>query len=223
MAATGGDTKTDFKKSLDAYRPGRHHELRMLTVPPTRYLMVDGHGDPNDSPEFGAAVEAIFPVAYKLKFASKKLLGRDYVVMPLEGLWSAPDLASYTSARDKSQWDWTLLVMVPEWTTETMVQDARAAAAGSGSGSASGASVAGSAPVVRLETLDEGLCAQTLHVGPFDEEASILQEMHDRFIPSSGYTMRGRHHEIYLSDLRRTAPAKLRTLLRQPIALLPRG
>jgi hypothetical protein len=199
--------KTDFKKTLDAYRAKRG-EFRIVQVPDLRYLMIDGRGDPN-TPAFAAAVEALYPVAYKLKFASKRDLGRDYVVMPLEGLWWAEDMDAFTSARDKSRWDWTLMIMVPDW-----IDEAAFAAAVDRVG-------AGNAPArlgdVRLDTLSEGRCAQTLHVGPFDEEADVLARMHHEFIPAQGLGLAGRHHEIYLSDLRRTAPEKLRTILRQPV------
>jgi hypothetical protein len=117
--------KTDFKKSLDCYRAGRPGEFRVLEVPELTYLALDGHGDPNSAPEFSAALEALYPLAYKLKFMSKIQLSRDYVVMPLEGLWTADDMASFTTARDKSAWAWTLLMMVPDWITQSMLDDAR--------------------------------------------------------------------------------------------------
>src|SRR5215475_14352084 len=106
-------TKTDFKKTLDCYQ-AKSGQFRVLEVPPMQYVMVDGHGDPNSSREFAHALEALYPVAYKLKFASKQHLSRDYVVMPLEGLWWSKDMASFTSARDKSSWDWTMMSMVPD-------------------------------------------------------------------------------------------------------------
>ncbi|MFZ3392928.1 GyrI-like domain-containing protein [Rhodococcus sp. 7Tela_A2] len=200
--------KIDFKKTLDAYRATRG-EFRILDVPDMRYLMIDGVGDPNTSPAFADAIESLYPVAFTLKFASKRELGRDYVVPPLEGLWWSEDMASFTSARDKSHWNWTLMVMVPEWIERDLVAAAvdRVAAA--------------STPVrlgdVRLEPLAEGRCVQTLHVGSFDDEADVLAELHDEFVPGNGLRMVGKHHEIYLSDFRRTAPEKLRTILRQPV------
>src|ERR1700730_7005466 len=106
--------KTDFKKSLDAYWATRG-QFRIVEVPDMQYLMIDGDGDPNTSPAFAEAVEALYPVAYKLKFTSKRDLGRDYVVIPLEGLWWAEDMDSFTASRDKSRWDWTLMIMVPDW------------------------------------------------------------------------------------------------------------
>lgn len=200
--------KIDFKKDLDAYR-ATLRELRIVEVPELHYLMIDGHGDPNTSPSFTHAVEALYPVAYKLKFASKKELGRDYVVMPLEGLWWADDMDAFTTSRDKSRWDWTLMIMVPDWIDHdlfaTAVQQAGAK------------SRPGRLDEVRLEPLSEGRCVQTLHVGSYDDEAELLARMHHEFIPRHGLKMVGKHHEIYLSDARKVAPDKLRTILRQPV------
>ena len=200
-------TKTDLKRSIAAYTAPRG-SFEIVEVPPMRYLMVDGRGDPNTSEEYGEAVAAVFGVAYKLKFASRSELGRDYVVMPLEGLWWSDDMATFTSERDKSRWSWTMMSLVPEWIDTGLFERARAAVAAKG------------APAVqwlRLSELVEGRCVQTLHVGSYDDEAPVLAEMHDRFIPDAGLRMRGRHHEIYLADPRRTAPEKLRTILRQPV------
>ena len=197
--------KIDLKKDIAAYR-ARRAAFDVVDVPPLQYLMIDGHGDPNDA-EYAAAVSTIFPVAYKLKFLSKRELDRDYVVMPLEALWWADDMTSFTSSRDKSRWQWTALNLVPDWLTEEHVDDARNAAP--------------DAPALerlRLETLIEGRCVQTLHLGSFDDEGPVLDRMHREFIPERGLRMTGKHHEIYLSDIRRTEPAKLRTILRQPVA-----
>lgn len=200
--------KIDFKKTLDAYQAKRGR-FRIVEVPELQYLMVDGHGAPNTSPAFTEAVQALYPVAYTLKFASKHDLGRDHVVMPLEGLWWADDMAAFTTVRDKSRWSWTLMIMVPDWIGQDMFTTAVERVG------------AKNRPTrlddVRMESLVEGRCVQTLHVGPFDEEAGVLSTMHDEFIPDNGLRMTGRHHEIYLSDLRRTAPQRLRTILRQPV------
>lgn len=201
--------KTDFKKTLDSYRAKRG-EFRIVDVPVLRYLMLDGHGDPNRSPEFADAVESLYPVAYKLKFASKRGLGRDYVVPPLEGLWWADDMDAFTAARDKSQWDWTMMLMVPDWIDSAMV-----AAAVEQAGSKNRPPRLHD---VRFELLSEGRCAQFLHVGSFDDEAAVLAKLHHEFIPASGLRMTGKHHEIYLSDFRSTAPDKQRTILRQPVS-----
>ena len=200
--------KVDLKKELDSYR-ARHGEFRLVDVPPAQYLMVDGHGDPNTAQEYADALTALYPVAYKLKFASKDELERDYVVMPLEALWWASDMDAFTTARDKSRWDWTGMILVPDWITADMYD-------------AAVANVARKDPPaclekMRLETLREGRCVQTLHIGSYDDERPVLAEMHHDFIPRAGLKMIGRHHEIYLSDPRRAQPSKLRTILRQPV------
>lgn len=200
--------KIDFKKSLDAYR-ARKGVFRVLEVPPLQYLMIGGHGDPNASPAFTGAIEALYPLAYALKFASKRELDRDFVVMPLEGLWWADDHASFTTARDKSQWSWTLMLMQPDWIDDAMFADAVAAA--------SAKNKASRIDDVRLQTLTEGLSVQTLHVGEYDDEAPVLAQLHDEFIPRNALSMTGIHHEIYFSDPRKGDPSKRRTILRQPV------
>ena len=199
--------KVDLKRSLDAYR-ARQGEFRVLDVPEQRYLMVDGAGDPNTSAAFTEAVGALYPVAYGMKFASRTDLGRDYVVPPLEGLWWAEDMSLFTGARDKSGWSWTLLLLVPDWVPEEVFRAAVERAARKRPPRLDG---------VRLAALAEGRCVQTLHVGPFDDEAAVLAHLHDVVIPGHGFRMSGRHHEIYLSAFRRTPPGKQRTILRQPV------
>ena len=200
--------KVDFKKTLDCYR-ARQGQFRIVEIPELQYLMVDGQGDPNSSPAYVDALEAMYPVAYTLKFASKRQFGRDYVVPPLEGLWWSDDMAVFTTARDKSRWDWTMMLMVPDWIDAAMFEAAREKVASK------------AAPArlseVRLQSLSEGMAVQTLHVGSFDDEAAVLEHMHDAFIPAQGLRMTGTHHEIYLSDFRKVAPEKLRTILRQPV------
>jgi hypothetical protein len=200
--------KIDLKTKIDAYRAPRDR-FRIVDVPDLTYLMIDGSGDPNTSPVFASAVAALYPLAYALKFASKRELDRDYVVMPLEGLWWADDMDAFTTSRDKSRWDWTLLMVVPPWIDDDAVARARDA-------------VGRRSPPerldeVRLESLCERRCVQTLHVGSFDSEGPLLQRMHEEFLPAHGLRLAGRHHEIYLSDARRVAPGKRRTILRQPV------
>ena len=200
--------KIDFKKTLDAYRAKRG-EFRIIDMQTMQYLMVDGHGDPNTAPEYAQALEALYPVAYKLKFISKRELGRDYVVPPLEGLWWADDMSAFTSTRDKTQWHWTMMIMAPEWIGADVFETALEQAG------------AKNPPErlsdVRLQTLAEGRCVQTLHVGSYDDEGPVLEQMHQEFIPAQGLHLTGKHHEVYFSDPRKTAPEKLRTLLRQPV------
>ena len=141
---------------------------------------------------------------------SKRDLDHDYVVMPLEALWWADDMEHFTRRRDKSRWSWTAMILTPDWVTDDQfdraIESTHAPAIGD----------------LRFATLSEGLCVQTLHLGPFDEEGPVLDERHHEVIPAEGLQMTGRHHEIYLSDLPRTEPAKLRTILRQPVQTMSR-
>lgn len=200
--------KYDVKRAYrELYAPSAR-EFTLVDVPPMRYLAVDGHGDPNTAAEYADAVEALFSVAYAVKFRSRKELGRDFVVAPLEGLWRADDPAAFV-ARDKGSWDWTMLIAQPDWIDEALVAEAIAAARAKGDRPALG--------LVRFRELHEGPSAQILHVGSYDAEAPTLAHLHDEWMPQHGLTFAGDHHEIYLSDARRTAPEKLRTVLRQPV------
>jgi len=199
-------TVLDLRTEIATYT-ARRGRIDVVEVPPLQYLMIDGHGDPNTAPAYRDAIETLYPVAYGLKFFSKRELGRDYKIMPLEGLWWADDMAAFTVRRDKSRWDWTLMILVPDWITAAQVDNARDAAAAK----------VPRAGDLRLEHLDEGLSVQTLHVGPYEAEGPVLAQMHDEFIPANGLRVTGKHHEIYLGDPRRAAPERLRTILRQPV------
>ena len=201
--------KTDFRKELKhLYQPARD-SFSVVDVPPMSFLMADGHGDPNTATAYQDVVEALYAVAYKVKFASKKVLGRDYVVPPLEGLWWAEDMALFSTRRDKSTWDWTMMIMQPDWVTQDMVDDAVRQVSRSKDLPA--------LDRLRLEAYHEGLAVQIMHVGSYDEEGPTIARMHEQYIPEHGYAPAGKHHEIYLSDPRRTAPEKLKTVLRQPV------
>ena len=200
-------TKTDFKKTLKhLYIPPRRFVT--VDVPEMQFLMVDGHGDPNTTQDYKDAVEALYAVAYKTKFRSKKDLGKDYTVPPLEGLWWAEDMETFIT-RDKSQWDWTMMIMTPDWISAEIFADAVEQVRKAKDPTA--------LDKVRLERYHEGLSVQTMHSGSYDDEGPVLSQMHSDFIPNNGYVENGKHHEIYLSDPRRVAPEKLKTVLRQPI------
>jgi len=202
-------SKVDFKKELrHLYQPSAK-EFVVVDVPPMNFLMMDGHGDPNTAQEYQDAVEALYAVAFKIKFVSKKEAGRDYVVPPLEGLWWAEDMEVFTTRRDKSAWDWTMMIMQPQWVTPEMFEEALRQVEKKKNLPA--------LPKLRLETYHEGLSVQILHIGSYDDEGPTLDRMHHVFIPENGYEMAGKHHEIYLSDVRKVAPEKLKTVLRQPI------
>jgi hypothetical protein len=199
--------KTDFKKTLKhLYNPPRRFTL--VEVPELQFLMVDGHGDPNTAQEYTDAVEALYAVAYKVKFASKRSLDQDYVVPPLEGLWWAEDMTTF-GRRDKSAWDWTMMIMQPDWIDAQMVEQAVQQVAKSKDLPA--------LSKVRLASYHEGLSVQIMHLGSYDDEAPTIARLHNEFLPENGLVEAGKHHEIYLSDPRRTAPEKLKTVLRQPV------
>lgn len=190
----------------DPYRAGKAPAL--VDVPPQQFLMIDGRGDPNTAPEYAAALEALYALAYGLKFALKKRdPALDFKVSPLEGLWWAEDLGSFREG-DRSRWQWTMLIAVPDTVTEADLAQVAAAAERKGKAAAH---------QVRLERYAEGRCAQILHTGPYRDEAPTIQRLH-AFIAAQGCRPGGKHHEIYLGDPRRTAPERLRTIIRQPIA-----
>jgi hypothetical protein len=200
-------TKVDFKvEHKELYRAKR--EPALVDVPELGFLMVDGHGDPNTATEYTQAVEALYTVSYSLKFAIKRARdGFDYGVMPLEGLWWVPDMSKFTSSK-KSDWDWTAMIMQPDQVTQDLLEDALANATAKKSLPA--------AAKLRLERFREGPAAQVMHIGPYDAEGPTIKRLHE-LIAESGRTRRGKHHEIYLSDPRRCAPEKLRTIIRQPV------
>ncbi len=201
-------SKIDFKKEYKhLYRPSTK-EFVVVDVPPMQFLMIDGHGDPNTVQEYKDAIAALYAVSYKIKFMSKKGLEKDYVVMALEGLWWADDMETF-STREKSAWDWTMMIMQPEWITQEMVTEAISQV------EKSKGLVA--LPKLRMETYHESLAVQIMHVGSYDDEGPTLHRLHTEFIPENGYEMAGKHHEIYLSDVRKVAPEKLKTVLRQPV------
>jgi hypothetical protein len=199
--------KIDLKKELKhLYKPSAK-EIVEVEVPAFKYLMVDGEGDPNRSPAYAEAVEALFAVSYTAKFMVKKgTPAQDYAVMPLEGLWWADDMSVFVTD-DRSQWQWTMMIMQPAFVTDTVIE-------------ASIAEVRRKKALpgvdrVRLEAFTEGRCAQVLHIGPFTEEGPTIERLHEFIDARTGRT--GKHHEIYLSDIRRADPQKWKTIIRQPM------
>jgi hypothetical protein len=199
--------KIDFKKQLkDLYNPSTK-EVSVVDVPEMTFLMVDGQGDPNTSQEYRAAVEALFTVSYTLKFMVKKAQGIDYGVLPLEGLWWVDDMSKFAST-PKTEWIWTAMIMQPKYVTAKTVEAAKEQAQKKKDLPA--------LPKLRFETFHEGLSAQLMHIGPYQAEAANIAKIH-AYIQNSGHTPTGKHHEIYLSDPQRTAPEKLKTIIRQPM------
>ena len=201
-------SKIDFKKELKHLYQAPKKDFQVVEVPEMNFFKVDGQGTPGVVPAYTAALEALYAMSYKTKFLSKNL-GKDYVVPPLEGLWWADDMASFTSARDKSQWRWTMMIMTPDWITEDMIRQAREETQKKKDLPA--------LELLRWEPYQEGLSAQILHLGSYDDEGPVLARLHHEWMPDQGYTFNGLHHEIYLSDPRRVEPHKLKTILRQPI------
>jgi hypothetical protein len=192
------------------YTPSANHPA-IVEVPELAFLMVDGRGDPNTSEAFHDAMQALYSAAYTLKFTLKKAdPERDFKVAPLEGLWwtdeAAPSLDDLR--RDRDGWNWTMMIAVPDTVTAAEVEATLEAAARKKDLPA--------APRLRLKRFEEGLAAQIMHLGPYSEEAPTIERLH-AFVAAEGYELRDRHHEIYLGDPRRTAPERLKTVLRHPV------
>jgi hypothetical protein len=199
--------KIDLKKELKHLYQHSTREVVQVDVPTLRFLMIDGEGDPNTSPQYAQAVEALFSVSYAVKFKVKKgPAATDYSVMPLEGLWWADDMSTFV-LNDKSKWKWTMMIMQPGFVESDVLHAAIA--------EVKNKKALPAIDKLRIESFTEGLCAQVLHVGPFSEEGPTIQRVH-AFI-SARSSLAGKHHEIYLSDVRRVDPAKWKTIIRQPM------
>ena len=199
--------KIDLKKELAEYYNPSRTKVALVNVPAMNFLMIDGKGDPNTTKAYAQAIEALYAVSYTLKFMVKKgKLAIDYGVMPLESLWWVEDMRKF-DPNNKDEWLWTAMIMQPEMITREMVEQAFETVKSKKD------------PValskIRFESFEEGHSAQILHIGPFSEEGPTIAKVHDH-IRSSGHELRGKHHEIYLSDIRRAAPEKWRTIIRQP-------
>lgn len=200
-------SKIDLKKNYSVLFSQKKGIISKLEVPPLNYLMIDGQGDPNTALEFSEKVSHLYGVAYTLKFAIKKANAKlDFAVPPLEGLWWCDDMSVFIEGK-KDRWQWTLLILQPDFVSEADVHSARLAY--------SGKKKLEAPPPVRLESYHEGHCVQALHIGPYSDETNLILSLHAH-IHEKGWKLGGKHHEIYLSDPRRTAPAKMKTIIRQP-------
>ncbi len=198
--------KLDLRKQLKRYYTAKK-EPEIVDVPPGQFLSITGRGEPGGE-EYTAALQALYSLSYTLKFRCKAE-GRDFTVMGLEGLWWWDEDVVYNmeKAPPRDRWNWKCMIRQPEYITKEMVEEARAKV------------MEKTGPVVErvvLEGFHEGLSAQVMHVGPYSEEGPTIRRLHD-FIEEQRYRPRGHHHEIYLSDPRRTAPERIRTIIRQPI------
>ena len=200
--------KIDYKKELKHLYRSSAKKVEVVEVPKMNFLMIDGDGGPNH-PTFQNAIEVLFPLSYTLKFMIKKSdIGIDYGVLPLEGLWWADDMSSFIKDK-KDDWKWTLMIMQPELVKKEMVVKAIEEVRKKKDPVA--------LPLVRFESFSEGEVAQIMHIGPFSEEGPTVQKLHS-FIKDSGKKIIGKHHEVYLSDIRRAAPEKWKTIIRQPMS-----
>jgi hypothetical protein len=199
--------KIDLKKENKEFYYPSAREVSSLKIPEMKFIMIDGQGDPNTSKEYQDAMKTIFPVSYKTKFISKKEKSQDYVVMPLEGLWWTDNMEEFSIA-DKSSWKWTVMIRQPDFVGKSMIDRAMEELEKKKDIPARSK--------VRLETFKEGETVQIMHIGPYGEaEAPAVNKLHE-YIEKEGYQLRGKHHEIYISDMRRTKPEKLKTVIRQP-------
>jgi hypothetical protein len=204
--------KIDLKKeNKELYNPSKK-EPSIVEVPEMKFLMIDGQGDPNTSKEYREAMETLFPVSYKTKFISKREKSQDYVVMPLEGLWWVHNMEDF-SIEDKGNWKWTAMIRQPNFISKSIIKEAIKEVKEKKNPAA--------LSKIRYETLEEGLSAQIMHIGPYSEEGPTVENLHN-FIHEKGYEFDGskpgeKHHEIYLSDMRRTKPERLKTIIRQPM------
>ena len=199
--------KIDLKKENKSFYYPSTRAVSLLELPEMKFLMIDGQGDPNSSKEYQDAMETIFPLAYKTKFISKKEKSKDYVVMPLEGLWWVDKMEDF-SLDDRSSWKWTMMIRQPDLITEKLIKMAKDEVEKKKNPPA--------LSKIRFESFKEGSAAQIMHIGPYGEaEALAVKKIHD-FIENEGFELRGKHHEIYISDMRRTKPENLRTVIRQP-------
>ncbi len=202
-------TKLDFRKEQPALYGGKAGTITTVDVPGMKYLMVDGTGDPNTAQEYKDAIETLYAVSYGVKMPfKKKHPAKDYIVPPLEGLWYMDDMSLFRM-ENKPDWKWTMMIRVPDYVPDDDV----AKAIGDVRRKKNPASI----DKVRLDHLDEGTCVQALHVGPYDAEPPLIKKMHE-WIKDNGHKERGKHHEVYISDVRKVALEKLKTVLRQPFS-----
>jgi hypothetical protein len=198
--------KIDLKKELkNLYNPSAK-EVTVIDVPAMNFLLINGEGAPT-SPQYSEAVEALFSVAYTLKFTIKKSKGIDYAVMPLEGLWWVDDMTKFSADR-KDEWKWTAMIMQPEYVSADEVKVAVEQVKKKKNPTV--------LPKIRFESFKEGPAAQIMYVGTFSAEGPTITKIHE-YIQNIGHVLSGKHHEIYLNNPATTASEKLKTIIRQPL------
>jgi len=201
------DFKKDFKEQ---YQPKTTPSV--LEIPEMTIIAVDGAGDPNTSAAYKDAIEILYGLSYAIKMGNKAVL--EYVVGPLEGFWNANDAFAGGGApvADKSKFAWTSFIRQPDFVDSEVFEKAAAAVAKKKPGL--------DLSKARLETVTEGLCVQVMHIGPYDDEPATIA-MLNQYAADNGYIIdingSRRHHEIYLSDPRKVAPEKMKTIIRHPV------
>lgn len=204
--------KVDFKKELKHLYVPSKKQPSIVTVPNMKFIMIDGIGNPNTSQEFQESVEALYAIAYAIKMLPKKNMTPEgyfeYVVPPLEGRWDTIDGKEF-DLNKKDKLKWTIMIMQPDFVTDELFNQVKEQVKQKKDNDYF--------DQVRLEEFEEGLCAQILHIGPYDDEP-VTFEILEKYIEEKGYKpVKSGHHEIYLSDARRSKPENLKTTLRYPI------
>lgn len=198
--------KIDIKRQYKHLFAGKR-EPHLVDVPKLQYLMIDGEGAPEGA-AFQDAIGALYSTAYKAKFGLKAAGREDFVVPPLEALWWADDESAFDENR-RDEWQWTLMLILPEHVSGEDIADALGELDKKGKTSAAHRGI-------RTEVLEEGRAVQRLYVGPYDSMGGAISAMH-AFAESNGFQLAGKHHDVYLSDPRRTVPERLKTVLRRPV------
>jgi len=202
-------SKLDYKKQFPQYyRPKKKPEI--IEIPEMNFFMIDGKGDPNTAKEYKAAVECLYAVAYtlKMKIVKKDNPENDYVVPPLEGLWYMDNMDDW-SFENKDEWQWTMMIRIPDFVTDDQIKKSIALTKENKNPA--------SLPKLYHEKYNEGTAVQIMYIGSYADEGPTIQHIHE-YAKNEGYNLDGKHHEIYLGDPRKTAPEKLKTVIRQPIS-----
>ena len=200
-------TTWDIKREYRSLYAPRTADIHIVDVTEFPFVMIDGSGDPNTSPAYAIAVQTLYAVSYAIRAICKAELGRVHTVSPLEGLWHADDWSAFAN-NERDAWKWTMMIAQPDWIDSSLFTQSLERVSGK---------IDALPNSLRFEQFHEGLSVQVLHIGPYTAEADTIARIHREFIPEQGLTERGVHHEIYLSDPRKTPAAKLKTILRQPV------
>ncbi len=200
--------KKDLKKELQSLYFPSAKEVALVDVPPMNFAMVDGAGNPNDSRAFQEAIGALYGISYTLKFMLKKAGKADYVVMPLEALWWTDEAGGFDFESTKATWNWTAMILQPDFVTKGHFRE--------GAAQLEAKKHPPALPKLRFERFREGRAVQIMHIGPYAAEKPTIQRLH-AYARENGFRLAGKHHEIYMGDPRRTTPAKLKTVVRQPV------